>query len=379
MNLGTNPLLPLLIRFTALFLLGLNATPGLAQSDISIVPSKASSATQSSPTALPRVVVLVFQPSDDETLLIVENMQSRMFEVDVKFGVRWVKPPIAAFEEQLVHAKKFLTDEKVDLVIFWHSFERDILYYVLPNEKIPLEREIITVAEISRPAAMAIIARTAVESLLDSEKLRSSHANGQIHPSLTPPAPPQQKTPQRSFPQNSRTAPLVLVQAGYQLTIPRGAPTLVHSGMFRFNLQPLSFLRGFVGIGVSSHLESQEAGIKMEQSRVPMEIGLLGVFRRKKMTFGGGSAFVFVPTKNVVHSDNDAAVVTKPYWSNDVMFKFVLEAQYQFYPRLSFYGDFFLLVRPNMISYEVQDGPVLFDEYRRIWPGLQVGMTVSLF
>ncbi|MBN2674638.1 MAG: hypothetical protein JXX29_23355 [Deltaproteobacteria bacterium] len=332
---------------------------------------------------MPRVMLLVFQPRSDETEQIVENVQARMFEVDVKFGVRRVTPAVEGYDARLAVAKQQLQSENLQLVIFWEESETDVLYYLLPQSDTPLRREIEYAGETRRPDAFAIISQTAVESLLDAGQLQMT--SSQPPPAKkTPSPPPTPNTPKPASNSESRETPKPHVphgdvRLGYELSIPGGAPAILHTGWAQFGIRPFSHIRFFAGAGVSSTLSSTQAEVEVRQRRIPIELGLAAVVEKNKIHMGMGGAFVLVPLKIDAQSTNSEAVLKAPYWGVGAMVKLNAEILYRVGRDFALYADLILLVNVDMVSYEVRDGPVLFDEYRRIWPGFQAGIAIYLF
>ncbi|MBN2529321.1 MAG: hypothetical protein JXR76_23235 [Deltaproteobacteria bacterium] len=365
----------------------------LSQSSITAaddLPANGLAATASGDSAfrsLPRVMLLVFEQSSEDVLRIVENLQMRMFDVNVKFGVRWIKPPTVDFEFQLKTARRMLEDENIQLVFFWRALERDILYYQMPEDARPSERNIDDVGEESRPEAISIVIQTAVETLLDSGKLSAPGASSPARRPAVQTAPakslatalPEISEKSPNAPIRSRRYPHIYIQMGYEPNWVNSKPVVLHGGALRLGYQPVKTFRGFLGIGVTDYLVSSESGFSMKQLRIPIEIGLVGIVRRADLAVGFGGSFLLVPVQNSPSTGVDDTELKKPYWSQGVMLKTFIEFQYHISRYFELYADIHLLTNLNMVTYEVTNGPILFDEYHRFWPGMQVGIAFFLF
>ena len=338
------------------------------------------SATASS---IPRVVMLVFEKSrDEEVLSIVETLQVRMFDVDVKFGIRWMKPPTDDYATQLSTARALLARESVQLVIFWSTPSRDTLNYVMAEEDAPIQRSIRDVGNESRPEAMAIMVQTAVESLLETNQPEDVDAS----PVIVSPQPsrvPEQRiikvSNRRRRISGTVYFPDMYIQMGYELDAANTDPTFLHGGNLRLGFQPAPAFRSFLGVGVVARHTSSELGFEVKQLRVPIELGFFGRYRRGDLAFGGGGSYLLVPLKNSPDTRNSSAALKSAYWTSGMMLRFFLECSYRFHEQIELFVNFHLLVDLKMLTYEVKNGPVLFDEYERLWPGMQAGITFLLF
>lgn len=334
-------------------------------------------------SSLPRVVLLVFEEGNQDALQVVENIESRMFEVEVKFGVRWMKPPTENLTSQIDQARAFLTERRVQLAIFWNSKQRDILYYLMQGESEPIERKINDVGEMSRDDAIAIISRSAVESLLDTGALQSPTVSSPVHASpsnAAPTAAAQKVQPKvaREIIVTSRS-PKVVFQLGYELTLPAKPPAFLHTGNIRVNLEVLSFLWIFIGGGISKPLWSEESDFQLRQFRIPIELGASVTWTRNRWQVGGSVAMVAVPTKYSPQTKVQTVVLKEPYWKQNMLMKFFFTMSYFWGQRFGIYADIVLLIDLNKVSYKVEGGQSLFDEFYRLWPGIQLGIVFSPF
>ena len=335
--------------------------------------------------ALPRVMLLVFEPNSDEVLRIVETLQLHMFEVDVKFGVRWVKPPTNDYGRQLATAHKLIDEENLQLVFFWNSTDRNVLYYIGAESPDPMKRKIDDVGDESRPEAISIVVQTAIESLIE-------YGETTDEPPQETPQPKNQTEPKKHVEKKSTPPranrvrssrprkPHIYSQLGYSLDFLNSVPDVLHAGNIRIGYQPIPAVRAYMGIGFTSQITSREDDVFMKQLRLPIEIGALAMLSRSSLVIGGGGAFLIVPVRNSPGKQIDDPDMKNMYWSQGVMMKIFLECQYRFSEYFEIFADIHLLVDLNMITYSVPpDGPVLFDEYRRLWPGFQVGITFFIF
>ena len=332
---------------------------------------------------LPRVMLIVFGKSSDDVIRIVEYLQLRMFELDVKFGVRWIRAKEPGNQSEIDIARSLMSEENLQLVFFWNASQRDTLYFVTADSGEIVERKIDDVGEESRPEAISIVVQTAIESLLESGELKPTET--EVQPVEEPRengAPISQsvkKPPLASVLRPAPKTPQLYAQMSYQLDSFNSTPTLLHTGNLRLGYQPSPFMRLYAGIGVSNHLFSEEDGIEMKQFRVPVEIGGLAMFNRSTVVIGAGASVLIVPVKNMPGATIEDADMKNAYWSQGVMAKLFIEFQYRFSQYFEFYTDLHLLMDVNMVTYKVKNGPTLFDEYRRVKPGFQAGITFFLF
>ena len=371
-----HPLFTTIILTALLAWICCSVPPAMAQmsSDHRITPSAGQ---------LPRVMLLVFEDTRNEEVLgIVETLQLRMFDVDVKFGIKWIKPPTDDLAIQVAAARSLLKEEHIQLTIFWNGSRRDTLYYLMNDTDELMQRPIRDVGSESRPEAIAIMVQTAVESMLDTRKLEDSMDEPVvIAPETVPPSEQRiitVRSPRRRSHIRGRF-PDFYMQLGYELNAVNSTPTVLHGGNIRLGIQPFPPLRGFLGIGAVSRRTSRETGFEVKQLRFPVELGLLSRFRHGDLAFGGGMSFLLVPLKNTPATQNVSAELKSSYWASGMMLRFFLECSYRIHEKIELFANVHLLLDLNRVTYKVQNGPVLFDEYNRLWPGLQAGITFLLF
>ncbi len=332
---------------------------------------------------LPRVMLLVFEDTRNEEVLgIVETLQLRMFDVDVKFGIKWIKPSTDDLDVQVAAARSILAEEHIQLTIFWNGSKRDTLYYLMNDTDEPMQRPIRDVGSESRPEAIAIMVQTAVESILDTRKLEDSTDEPVvIAPESVPPSAQRiiAVRPPRRRSYTGGRFPDMYMQLGYEMNAVNGTPTILHGGNIRLGIQPVPRLRGFLGFGAVSRRTSQEMGFEVKQLRFPIELGLLSRFRHGDLAFSGGMSFLLVSLKNTPATQNASAELKSSYWASGLMLRFFLECSYRLHEKIELFVNVHLLMDLNKVTYQVQNGPVLFDEYNRLWPGLQAGITFLLF
>ncbi|MBN2715482.1 MAG: hypothetical protein JXX14_06480 [Deltaproteobacteria bacterium] len=362
-----------------LILIWLVSMPALSKESASVIGSDAASR---SPVNFPRVMLIVFEDNSSEVLRVVENLQLRLFELDIKFGIRWIQLADPDIGNQTLAAQSLMTTENLQLVFFWKAGTRDMLYFLDTDSTSPITRRIDDVGEESRPEAISIVVQTTIESLLESNAFappttpRVTPPRPRLDATVSMPAPPSALP---SSPPKSRRSGRVYLQTGYELDSLNSQPTLLHTVNFRLGFQPVPLLRSYLGLGISSHLSSRENDFETRQNRLPIELGGLAMIKRSALIMGGGAALLIVPQKNTPGSTAENAYMRKSYWSSGVMTRLFFECQYRISRNFEFFANIHLLINMNMVSYNIENGPVLFDEFRRLWPGFQVGITFFLF
>ncbi len=310
----------------------------------------------------PELVFMVFAVRDRDSMRTVQNVRERLFDVPVDVRVRWVETPTDPLERAAM-ADEELRLSGASLVFYLEEDSIARAYYLLPRDGQPrrLVRRLDGTGDLGTGDAMALITLTTVELLLDTGE-------------LTPPPPPPPRPAAVAAPEPAR----FFADAGYRFIAASARPDISHGGSLRLSLRFFKPLRAFVAAGFATPLTSSEDGVQVSSAYYPVTVGLAAMGKKGRLSAGGALGAVFSAIYRTPRATADYDVRV-PYTG----FEFAIEAtaavELEVAPHVALFAGPVLQVIPARAVCVVKDGPVLFDEYRRVRVGFTAGVQFFAF
>jgi len=283
--------------------------------------------------------------------------------VPVAFFCRWVETPVSTDAERATIAREALIGDQAAMVFYLEEDGDPRVQYLLRGSRNThtLTRRLEGTGDLSVGDSMALITLTTVELLLDTGVLNSPEPA-----SSPPPAPP------------AASKPRLFIDAGYRLLSASAAPDLSHGFVLKASWRFWKPLRVSVSAGFSSPLSSSEDGVEMSQTSYPFGFGLSLMHKTGRVSFGGSAEMLFSAVHLTARASDDFNIFTP-----DTAFEFSLMAslsvEVEVAPQFALFAGPVLQVIPQNVVYAVMDGPVLFDEYRHVRPGITAGAQFFAF
>ena len=328
------------------------------------------------------VIMLASASKETELIQVANSIKAQFANSYVNFKIHWVSDfpaPLPAQEQLAANVAK----ETGALAVFWIDLElteRAYFYLTRLNSQKVLVRRLDGTGEYGMADALALICKSAVDSMLEGGTI-----------GVNPPPEPIKKQPldtKKTKPsthtvkqkkQLSQNKTHLSLEFAYAMSIPSADHTIQNGASFSLSLLFINRIRVFAGYTVFQSITESNSFAKLELKRHPFNIGIGAVLHKKRWTLGVDASLVLDYLKRIPTALDPQVVVEEPYGNLTVQTILALRSTVLLFNPVYLFltlGAEFHFIKQN---FNLDGGPALFNDLCIIRPCMLLGIKIKLF
>ena len=324
----------------------------------------------------PIIVMLATRPNQATFDQVTESMEAQFAGSPVRFNVSWIDKIPARLPDQEQLAAKVAHDTGA-LAVLWVDLEMsERVYFYLTMRSSPkvLVRRLDGTGEEGLADALALICKSAVDSMLAGETI-----------GFTPPPSAQTPTAQAAAPFSTDTAKKqgqethVFADIAYAMSIPSAPPKIQNGAHLAVSALFKNRLRIFAGYTFCQSMEDSNRFAKLTLQRHPIHAGVAARFKLDRWSFEGSISMAIDYMTRMAQRKDLIVTVENPYGHAETSIIPAIRAMVDLRGSVSLFLNLGAEIHLVKHKWILENGPEFFTDLLRIQPQLSAGVQISLF
>jgi hypothetical protein len=323
-----------------------------------------------------KVVLLIPETDADDAVAVLENTRSQVVDLPVPVTVSMLRvanlPPETRAQQTLAEA---IMGETGAGAVFWYDTSASMQVRFIYQSEDGIQsviREFKGSGKDGIADAIGLIAGGTIRFLV---------RQGAFRKPSPPPAPRHQTQEKKVAPappdtQNRYQAVAIIGKLAYVAQLATLDPTVTQGGRLSLGVSFYQIWRFSFGLELFTPVESREDEVIFERLRFPLHIGVGLMATIGKWHLGGGVSAVFSTARHTPSSRNERIVVEEKTYRFLCTMELLAQAELELTDHFGVYTGLGAELFFQKVTYRIEDGPTLFEEYLRVQPKLLFGVVL---